>query len=318
FSEDLLEVDIYYNHMKFENSKIGKLYEEGMKSVRAKDYTKAKKYFLRANQLEPENPVILNSLGSIATEFQEYELAIDYYQQAIALSDATYTGAINNLGIVYLELEDYKKALNIFNKVLQSTDDPILQAAAWYSLTHAHLRLDSCEEAKKAFGEFRERTGTIDKYLALTEQLYLRVEACGEEILKNRKEFIEDGLTYSVSIEQMPVLNSRDSMEQASVLKLERQEAEKLVSSTNILKSDFQNDLYTEFYNNVSLTSTEILGALNRRLYLTTRLSRPDSSRYAEVQYIVQIHNGKMASPVVKSVTYSKNEEKARELSKTD
>ena len=315
FSEDFLEVDLFFNHMKFDNPKVENLYEEGMKYVKAKDFINAKKLFLKAHQLEPDNPVILNSLGSVATEFQEYDSAIDYHQQAIALSDSVYTGAINNLGLVYIELEEYEKALDAYKKVLQNTNDRIIEAAAWFSITFSYLGMDSCQEAKKAFEEFEVRTRDIKNYSVLTDNLYLQVEACGEEVLKNTRKIVIEGLVYTISVEEIMVLNSRDSMEQVSFLKFQGQDPKGSINSRNFFKSDFQNELYTEFFNNASLTSTVIAGALNNRFYLITRLSRQDTSRYAEIHHTAEIRNNKVGNLSVKGVTYSQNEEKIRNTS---
>jgi type IV pilus biogenesis/stability protein PilW len=72
---------------------------------------------LKAQKLNPEDPLIYNDFGLIYIEKENYELAIQSFEKALTLKP-DYAVAHNNLGSVYLRLEQWDKAIPIFKAVL--------------------------------------------------------------------------------------------------------------------------------------------------------------------------------------------------------
>lgn len=72
---------------------------------------------LKAQKLNPEDPLIYNDFGLIYTDKEDYQLAIESFEKALAIKP-DYAVARNNLGSVYLRLEQWDKAIPIFKAVI--------------------------------------------------------------------------------------------------------------------------------------------------------------------------------------------------------
>jgi tetratricopeptide (TPR) repeat protein len=73
------------------------------------ELTEATPFIEKANTLSPNNPVVLNNLGVIATWNKQYDKAKEYFDQAKAGVDVNY-----NLGILKIVEGDYAGALKLF------------------------------------------------------------------------------------------------------------------------------------------------------------------------------------------------------------
>ncbi|MCP4491635.1 MAG: tetratricopeptide repeat protein, partial [Gammaproteobacteria bacterium] len=126
---------------------LGKLAEDNI------DYSKAFSFFKRAVELVPENTSYLSSAGRMADTLAQYNLAISYYEQALASDLKTYgedhpSVAIyrNNLGLAWKALGKYDVAIKYYEQALASDlktygeDHPDVAidrnnlGGAWYSL----------------------------------------------------------------------------------------------------------------------------------------------------------------------------------------
>ena len=65
--------------------------------------------FLKANKLDPNNPLILNHLGMAYYFLKEYEHSILTFKSALK-KNPDYSEVHNNLGRVYVEINDFKQA----------------------------------------------------------------------------------------------------------------------------------------------------------------------------------------------------------------
>lgn len=78
-------------------------------SMQTEQHEKAKRYFERAIKLYPQESATYALYGIFMHKIAAFELAISYYQQAIALDD-TPAEYHYNLGLSYLALDQYEQA----------------------------------------------------------------------------------------------------------------------------------------------------------------------------------------------------------------
>ncbi len=90
------------------------------------EYAKAREYYEKAVQLEPENSKYLNALGLILYDIGEYNKAIEFYNKDLKISIAKLgkdhpdvAGTYNNLGLAYDSKGNYEKAIEYFDKALK-------------------------------------------------------------------------------------------------------------------------------------------------------------------------------------------------------
>mgnify|MGYP001793163688 CR=1 FL=1 len=108
------------------------------------------------NRVPPKfNGIILNALGRLWTDLGDYEKAIDYHQQSLAvdekLGQAQGVGAsLGNLGIIYASIGDYEKAIDYHQqhlKIAQKIKDVTGQGNALSGLGLAHVALGQYKRA---------------------------------------------------------------------------------------------------------------------------------------------------------------------------
>jgi len=87
------------------------LYDLGMSSFYAKNYSEAIAYLYRASRAAPEEPKIWNALGVTYMEVEEFGKAEEAFKRVLKL-DSGHSEAKMNLGILYFKMKDYRKAIS--------------------------------------------------------------------------------------------------------------------------------------------------------------------------------------------------------------
>ncbi len=120
------------------------LYDLGMSSYIAKNYSEAIANFFRASQLAPNEPKVWNALGLAYMEVQEYQKAENAFLRALQV-DKTYTEAKLNLGILYYRQKDYERAIRVLREVIEDEAFP-QKHMAFYSLAKVYQAIDRKED----------------------------------------------------------------------------------------------------------------------------------------------------------------------------
>ena len=92
-------------------------YQMGLSFLGENDATRALAEFIEAEKLDPDDPVVLNSLGLAYFYKKRFDLAEQSYLKAIELKP-DYSEARNNLGVNYLEMQRWDAAITQFTVVL--------------------------------------------------------------------------------------------------------------------------------------------------------------------------------------------------------
>jgi Flp pilus assembly protein TadD len=121
-------------------------------------YTQALKLFLKAQELNPNDPYLQNDLGLTYLAKKKPELAITHFKKALEL-EPTYSSAMNNLGTAYLEIRDCDAAIATFNSLLED----LVYSSPHYPLSNlgdAYFCKNDYMQAEKYYLESLEaRTG---------------------------------------------------------------------------------------------------------------------------------------------------------------
>ena len=79
---------------------------------------KAKKFFQKAINLQPSNPILHNNLGSVLDLLNEKKESLNCYQKAITL-DNKYVEAYINLAMTHEKLKNFQEAKKYYEIGLQ-------------------------------------------------------------------------------------------------------------------------------------------------------------------------------------------------------
>ena len=113
------------------------------------NYTAALAKHLAAEELDPDNPAIQNSLGLAYMGKKRYDLAEQTFARAVSLKP-DYTEAKNNLGAAYLRQEKWDIAISTFRVVLEDLIYPTPQYPL-ANLGWAYLGKGNFANAQRAF-----------------------------------------------------------------------------------------------------------------------------------------------------------------------
>jgi type IV pilus assembly protein PilF len=154
---------------KDSESKASLYFAAGTQSLVERQYTEALQNLIKANNLEPNNPEILNNLGMAYYFKGETELAVRTLKRTIEL-DENNSDAKNNLASIYYKQGNVAAAEKLYRKVLRHlTYDK--QARTLYNL--GILELEARKNVAAAENLFRKAVAEDDNYCPAYFQLGL-------------------------------------------------------------------------------------------------------------------------------------------------
>ena len=109
------------------------------------DYKSAKKYYLEANKLAPDDLSILNNLGNIYKNLNDFDNAKVQYEKAISLNP-NYIHALVNYGNLHKDVNNFQEAIKFFKKALDIKNDIFL---VHNNIAVAYQSIGEFELAKK-------------------------------------------------------------------------------------------------------------------------------------------------------------------------
>lgn len=91
-------------------------FDNGIKAFKKKEYEKSINFFLKANELDPKNVLVLNALGVAYGIIKKHDIAKDYFEKSLII-DSFNASTISNYAISLYEMNDFKTALKFFNQL---------------------------------------------------------------------------------------------------------------------------------------------------------------------------------------------------------
>ena len=142
------------------------LYDLGMSSFYAKNYSEAIANLYRAAQVAPEEPRVWNALGLTYMEVEEYRKAEGAFKKALK-ADPKFSEAKMNLGVLYFRMKDYRRAIRLLKEAL-SDETFDKKHFAFYHLAKVYKEIGD----KKSYIEYL-RKATAYNPLFIEAQLEL-------------------------------------------------------------------------------------------------------------------------------------------------
>src|SRR5690554_2991307 len=155
------DLDIFIGDNFFKNKEANELNSKGIELIKEFNYKQAEKYFIEANRIEPENPIVLTNLGNLYREIGTEKMALEYYNEAFIASDSTYFNAAYNMGISYCNLDDYEKSEVILNYLISNTTNEDEIIFAKYVLIRVYVNQGKCRKANELYSSIHS---DLDKF----------------------------------------------------------------------------------------------------------------------------------------------------------
>lgn len=112
--------------------------------------------FQKAYQLNPNNKEVLNSLGLVYFQLDEFEKAKEFYLKAVYV-DPNFSEAYNNLGVLYISTKQFPDAVDSLKRALSN---PLYQTPerAFYNLGIAYYRTGQFDLSINAYKDAIKRS----------------------------------------------------------------------------------------------------------------------------------------------------------------
>jgi tetratricopeptide (TPR) repeat protein len=148
------EIIAHGNEKYIKDKNALELFEMGLSNIEYKDYEKAKEYFLKANEIEKNNIVILNCLALVESSMGNNQKSIEMLYKNISI-DSSQINTYTNLGQNLMSEKKYIEANEILLLGLKKSIDPNLhqKSGLLLNLAISFKNLRQCDEALKYANE---------------------------------------------------------------------------------------------------------------------------------------------------------------------
>ncbi len=165
------------------------LYDLGMSSYYAKNFSEAIAYLYRATKIAPHVPKIWNALGLTYMEVEEYDKAERAFRRALEI-DPDFSEAKMNLGVLYFRMKDYKNAIRYLEETIKDEAFP-KKHIAFYNLAKVYKEIG---DKKKYMEYLKKATAYNPMFIAaqlelgnayMDEKMYKEAEKLYKNLLSN-------------------------------------------------------------------------------------------------------------------------------------
>ncbi|NLP59412.1 tetratricopeptide repeat protein [Lutibacter sp. B1] len=144
---DGLNLDYYYyGNTKIKDSVASNYFDLGLREIQKENFINAREIIQKSNNIEPNNLIILNSLGNIECRLKNFDKSYEYFNQAIQI-DSFFSPTYLNLGTTLNEDFKEEKAIEIFDKGIKLKDNFVSKSEWFYSKAIAYYNLDDIEKS---------------------------------------------------------------------------------------------------------------------------------------------------------------------------
>jgi Tfp pilus assembly protein PilF len=141
---------ILYDNAGIKNLEAKEFFNNGLKSIEAENYAKAKEDFIAADKIENYNPMILNAIAEVESRLGDDKKSNKILQNILSI-DSTYLPTYINLGRNYSHNKQYEKAKNIYLKGIKYISDKKLhtKSTLFLNLSLTYTKLGDCKNGLK-------------------------------------------------------------------------------------------------------------------------------------------------------------------------
>ncbi len=124
------------------------------------NYKKAEKFYLKANDIEPNNKIILNALGDVSADLKNSDDCIKYFEKSLQI-DSLYSITYLNFGTSYNKLLEFDKSIEILKKGIELENTTERKGYFYYNLANSYYKkenyIKSAELNNKALDIVKEQ-----------------------------------------------------------------------------------------------------------------------------------------------------------------
>lgn len=146
-------------------------FDKGIEQSSQLNFKKSRKYYEYANQLEPNNVIIINALGNVNADLKDFKESNEYFEEALSL-DSLDAITYLNYGFSRARNNEFNKAIGFYKKGIRFERNGEKRGCFYYNMSRAYYQLYDDNKAKFY----------IDKSIELVNDEVLK-----KEILKFRK-----------------------------------------------------------------------------------------------------------------------------------
>ncbi len=140
---------------------------QGLDAISFDNFTDAKKYFLKANEIEKNSPIILNGLANIINKLGDSLEAETLYLRSISI-DSNYIISYVNYGNYLRQQHRLEKAKNILLQGFRFNPSDQEKTGLYYNLALVNLNLNNCDEAIECANKAKSSTPNQTEKESLT------------------------------------------------------------------------------------------------------------------------------------------------------
>lgn len=131
--------------------------ENGVASLEAGKYDKAKDFFEREVQKGKNLDEAYRGIGIACFELEEYENALEAFELALKNETEETATIFSMMGACYMETEEFDKALDVYTKALSMKDiSDDMKQEVQYNLIVVYEKMADWDAAKKQMVEYQK------------------------------------------------------------------------------------------------------------------------------------------------------------------
>jgi len=138
----------YYDTENIQDPIAREIFNEGIDLAKNKKYQKAQSKFEEANNIEPKNVIIVNSLGLVAQSIENFDESEIRFKEALKI-DSLFINTYINYGTCLNTIEKYELAIEIMEHGRTKTNNPNNIALLCYNLAISYMNSGNCNKAKE-------------------------------------------------------------------------------------------------------------------------------------------------------------------------
>jgi len=163
-------IDNDYFAVKDENAR--KFFIQSANALRNDDPRRALKFLLQANKMEPNNVMILNTLGSVQSSLGQDKNACRNFEKALTVNDLDVTTHIN-YGTCLGQNGKYKQALEILQQGLSKTNKRRFEYyVLCFNLAVYNYKNGDCKQARNFVEQAKECTYPNEQFKTEVEKIF--------------------------------------------------------------------------------------------------------------------------------------------------
>ena len=152
--KDKTKEAIFYKNKEIKNSSAREIFRNGLENVEIENYIKAKEYFIKADKIESNNPIILNAIAETESRLGD-DIKSNKILRHVLSIDSTYLPTYINLGRNYCHNKQYEKARDTYLNGTKYISNKNLhtKSTLYLNLSIVYNRLKDCQNAIKYSNE---------------------------------------------------------------------------------------------------------------------------------------------------------------------